>query len=78
MRKAIVFEAERTGYGIDQLQNPMTVGELKAFLEDFDDDRLVVLSHDRGYTYGSLNLNMVSDYSEDEDGEWHAEDEWDY
>lgn len=75
MRKAIVFEAERTGYGIEQIDRPMTVGELRAFLEDYDDDDLFILSHDRGYTYGSLNTNYVSMYEENEDGEWQ-EAEW--
>lgn len=73
-KSVLVFEADRTGYAIDQIRNPMTVGELKALLEDCDDDTLIILSHDRGYTYGSLN---GSDYTfleefeaEDGDGFW--------
>jgi hypothetical protein len=47
MRKAICFEAYREGYGIDQIADrAMTVGELMEILRDFDDDTLVVLSHD--------------------------------
>ena len=76
MRKAIVFEASREGYGIDQIADrAMTVGELKAFLEDFDDDTLFVLSHDSGYTYGSIGARYSAEYRENEDGEWE-ENEW--
>ena len=69
-RSALVFEASRTGYGIDQIKKPMTVGELQAILDEYDDDTLIILSHDRGYTYGTLNSQ---DYTymeefEDEDG----------
>lgn len=75
-KRALVFEAIREGYGIDQLNNPMTVGELKEFLEDFDDDTLFILSHDSGYTYGSIDTRtQVTTFEEQEDGEW-AEADW--
>ena len=71
MRKALVFDASRDGYGIDQIADKaMTVGELIEILEDFDDDRLIVLSHDRGYTYGSISAMMMNEAVENEDGEW--------
>ncbi len=79
MRKAVVFEADRSGYGIDQIADKaITVGELKAFLEDYDDDTLVVLSHDRGYTFGSISEFDCREATEDEDGEWedYAEERW--
>lgn len=73
MRNAIVFEAERRGYGIDQIADrAMTVGELISILEDYDEDTLVVLSHDNGYTYGSLSSGMMGEAEEDEDGDWEA------
>mgnify|MGYP007101830263 CR=1 FL=1 len=53
--KYLVFEASRTGYGIDQVESPMTVGELREFLKDFEEDDEIILSHDRGYTYGTLS-----------------------
>lgn len=75
MARALVFEADRNGYSIDQVDNPITVGELRAFLEDFADDTLFILSHDRGYTYGSVDIMTdVTTYEEDEDGEWVATD----
>lgn len=76
MRKALVFEAPRSGYGIDQIaDSAMTVGELIRFLEDFDEDTLFVLSHDRGYTYGSISARTdVTTYAEQENGEFEEED----
>lgn len=76
MRRAVVFEAPRDGYGIDQIADrAMTVGELIEFLQDFDEDTLFVLSHDRGYTYGSISARTeVTTYEEQEDGEWEEAD----
>lgn len=69
VRKAIVFEALRRGYGIDQVADSlMTVAELMEILQEYDDDTLVVISHDNGYTYGSLRLE--DERVENEEGEW--------
>lgn len=79
MRKAIVFEAPRSGYGIDQIAGrAMTVGELKGILEELEDDTLFVLSHDNGYTYGSISQTYSGMSYEDEDGEFSETeyDEW--
>ena len=54
MNTAVVFEAAREGYGIDQVRNPVTVGELIAALAELDEDAIFILSHDNGYTYGSI------------------------
>ena len=73
MRNAVVFEASRDGYGIDQIADKaMTVGELISILEDYDEDALVVLSHDNGYTYGTLSSMMMGEAEENEDGDWEA------
>ena len=70
-RMAIVFEAERRGYAIDQIADKaITVGELIGILQDFEEDTLFVLSHDRGYTYGSIPRWDFEVAEEDEDGEW--------
>ena len=76
MRKAIVFEAPRAGYGIDQIADrAITVGELMNFLEDFDPDTLFILSHDSGYTYGSVDTRTsVTTFAEQPDGEFVEED----
>lgn len=72
MRTAVVFEAERSGYSIDQViddwTKPMTVGEIRRILEDYEGDDLFILSHDRGYTYGSISEQMQ--FEENDDGEW--------
>jgi hypothetical protein len=71
MREAIVFEASRDGYGIDQIaDNAMTVGELRRLLEDYNDDSLFILSHDSGYTFGSIDVRYAMCAEEMEDGEW--------
>ena len=57
MKQALVFEASRTGYGINQIQNAFTVGQLREMLEGLEDDMIVILSHDNGYTYGTLSRN---------------------
>lgn len=54
MNAPIILRAEREGYSIEQIRRTMTVGELIAFLSDFDEDRPIYLSHDGGYTYGSI------------------------
>ncbi|MBQ4447457.1 MAG: hypothetical protein II897_04100 [Clostridia bacterium] len=70
-RMAVIFEAERTGYSIDQVADrAMTVGELIQFLSDFNEDTLFILSHDNGYTYGSISFDDCKEAAENEDGEW--------
>lgn len=55
MAEKIFLNAEREGYAPDQIHRTMTVGELIEFLENFDEDSEVYLSHDSGYTYGGNN-----------------------
>ena len=66
--KRLMINAMRESYGKDDLRT-MTVGELKAFLEDFDDDALVVLSHDSGYTYGGIRQELIEEEYDDEEEE---------
>jgi len=70
----LIINAKRNGYSPDQCGNTMTVGELINYLEDFDPDEKIYLSHDRGYTYGSITYGdfeepeeMVDEPDEDED-----------
>lgn len=65
MAEKIFLNAEREGYAPDQIHRTMTVGELIEFLENFDEDSEVYLSHDSGYTYGGITENCFVD----EDGE---------
>lgn len=50
----LIYNTFREGYGIDQVRKTMTVGDLIAFLEDYDEDTPVYLSFDNGYTYGGI------------------------
>ena len=38
MKEIVYISANREGYGIDQVRHTMTVGELIAYLEQFDED----------------------------------------
>ena len=70
MREALVFEAPRSVYSIGQIADrAITVGALIEILEEYDEDTLFILSHDNGYTYGTLNRWDGRIY-EEEDGEW--------
>jgi len=72
MRKeAVVFEAVRQAYSIKQVaDSAVTVGALIEMLEEYDEDTIVVLSHDNGYTFGSINRWDGRLFAEQEDGEW--------
>lgn len=65
----LMIAAEREGYSPEQIRRTMTVGELIGYLEQFDEDELVYLRHDRGYTYGGIteySFDEVEDEEEDE------------
>jgi hypothetical protein len=59
----LIINAKRNGYAPDQCGNTMTVGELMCYLEDCNPEDKIYLSHDRGYTYGSIT---VGDFDEQE------------
>lgn len=64
----VYINANRTGYAPDQVNRTMTVGEMIAYLEQFDEDAPVYLKHDNGYTYGGIGWNdFEEDWSDDED-----------
>lgn len=68
--KDLILEANRTGYGTDQINHTMTIGELMAFLQDFDEDTKIYISNDNGYTYGGINYNdFREEDSKDEEEE---------
>lgn len=62
----LIIRADRESYGKDDVRT-MTVGELIAFLEEFDEDAQVILSHDNGYTYGGLRTSSFYEDEEEED-----------
>ena len=70
--KALYIEGKRNGYGPDSCGRTLTVGELIALLSEFDEDRLVYLRNDNGYTYGSItemDLLPAEELEDEEDPE---------
>ena len=60
----LFINAQRTGYSTAQIQHTMTVGELIAALEEFDEDTPVFLKHDGGYTYGGITWSNLEEGDE--------------
>ena len=74
--KALIIDAHRDGYSVDQVYETITVGDLIYFLEDYPDDTPVYISNDRGYTYGGISEDDLSlKYVEEEEEEEDEEDE---
>ncbi len=68
-KNILMINAEHEGYGIEQIQKTLTVGELIAYLEDFDENTEIYLKHDGGYTYGGITYNRFEDAVFDEETE---------
>ena len=49
----------REGYTIGQCDRTMTVGEFIDYLQNFDLNLPIYISHDNGYTYGSISEGNV-------------------
>ena len=64
---ALYIEGRRSGYSPDDCGKTLTVGELIEILSDFDEDLPVYLRNDNGYTYGSVQMDSVTEGEEDED-----------
>ena len=61
------IEARRDSYGVTDLENQtVTVGELIEMLENYDSDLKVILSHDRGYTFGAITEERIEEDEENE------------
>lgn len=61
----LYIEGRRNGYEPEQCGRTMTVGELIAFLEDFDEDTEIYLNNDNGYTYGNIDEQSFIEEEED-------------
>ena len=72
---AIIIEAHRTGYEIDQCGKTMTAGELMEYLEDCDPDTPVFISNDSGYTFGEIKRHEIYERDFPDDDEEYDEDE---
>ena len=67
-KQVIKIGAEREGYALNQVTSTMTVGELIAYLSQFEDDVKVYISHDNGYTYGGIREKDIED-------DWYDDEE---
>ena len=65
----LTMKAEREGYAPDQIARTMTVGELIEFLNNFDEDEKIYLSHDNGYTYGGITAYRFEEVEEETENE---------
>lgn len=63
----LFIEGRRNGYTPDQCGKTMTVGELIAFLSDYDEDTEVYIENDNGYTYGNISGSSFKTSDEDEE-----------
>ena len=69
MKDVLYIDGARTGYSPRQIERTMTVGELISWLEQYDDDTLVYLKNDNGYTYGEIVEESFSEDQIDENEE---------
>lgn len=72
----LYLDTVREGYGPDQVQRTMTVGELISFLEQYDDDTPIYTTHDNRYTYGGIREDRFSEiYPGDDENDEKWEDD---
>lgn len=69
MERLIIEAHGGEGYSFSQIQNTMTVGELIAALQEYDEDAKIYLSYDNRYTVSGLNFSMIEAEETDEDEE---------
>lgn len=63
----VYIEGRRNGYSPEQCGRTMTVGDLIAYLEQFEEDAEVYLNNDNGYTFGSITESSFEESYEDEE-----------
>ena len=61
----LFIAGRRNGYGPESCGKTMTVRELIAYLECFDDDTKIYLKNDNGYTYGSITADSFEEVETD-------------
>ena len=74
MDRVLTFHTHREAYAPEQLENydTFTIGELIAYLENFDRDIRIMYNNDNGYTYGTITENDLR--FENLEGEEEEED----
>ena len=63
----VYIEGRRNGYSPEQCGRTMTVGDLIAYLEQFEEDAEIYLNNDNGYTFGSITESSFEENYEDEE-----------
>ena len=63
----LYIEGRRNGYSPEQCGRTMTVGDLIAYLEQFDESAEIFLNNDNGYTFGSITESSFEESWEDEE-----------
>ncbi|GHV26750.1 hypothetical protein FACS18948_3020 [Clostridia bacterium] len=71
-KNALFITGNRNGYSPDQCGRTMTVGELIALLQDYDENLKVYFRNDNGFTYGSITER---DFESGDDADDDEEDE---
>lgn len=66
-RCILMIRGTRDGYAPEQIGSTTTVGELKEFLDGYNDDTPIMLNNDRGYTYGSICIADIAEAYDYED-----------
>lgn len=66
----VILSVAREAYGVHDIKKTMTVGELIDFLqENFEEESPIYISHDNGYTYGSVLSRYFDEIEDDDDDE---------
>lgn len=73
--KALIIDAHRDGYSVDQVYETMTVSDLIYELEGYPEDAPVYISYDKGYTYGGISAYDLNLEDVEEEEEYEEEDE---
>ena len=68
--KELILHTHRDGYGTDQIERTMTVGDLIDFLQELDPEMPVYTGHDNCYTYGPIREDMFEERGTEENEEW--------
>lgn len=64
----LIITTNRDAYSTKHIYNIMTVGDLKSFLYDMEDDTPIYLSFGSGYTYWAIrNDRMDIEYGDEEE-----------
>lgn len=67
MKQVLYIEGRRDGYTPQQCGSTLTVGELIAYLAEFEPETELYLKNDGGYTYGCIDWDSFDDAVIDED-----------